>query len=573
MKKRIIMVLMAAALMLIAIGCHVVEEEKEDKKYILTYIAKEGGNIIGETSQIVKEGDNGESVTAEAKTGYEFKGWSDGEESAVRMDQAISGDIKVYACFEQQEYIVEYSAGDGGYLVGDSKQTIASGGETTVVTAKAQFGCEFASWSDGVTTATRQEKDVRENIKVEASFIKSKQIFTYEYNGATEGNEEDEIIVESEKIRGTKFAVPEREGFAFQGWYLDKEFTPIKKAANRMGQALMGKEMLEGSEGKLYAKWIEEETIVYPILMVFVTDVEGEFIGQEGQTIKVDYKMPELQRKICEMIPEMLSEELNEILKGIAVCELDTYFTERTVNQDSFETFSTVDDKKTYSLFPYTMGEVTPLLPYYRSVANTVSQNDYEQELHRGSGEAQAKYATVHLDSMFVGIINKESSMEKLLDKNHMNWPSYMQLYVHELIHSMEQNYPYEELFQLHSVGNYYEREKQYLRCEYMNDGVACGIPRDYWSGNLELVVRYSCVDLERKDWGGGNIIIKGESVSINVTHHLDGIPYGSDLPEIEVIASEGYEFVCWSDGITSPIRQDKNITGYTMLYALFRKI
>ncbi|MBN2450689.1 MAG: InlB B-repeat-containing protein [Lentisphaeria bacterium] len=68
------------------------------------------------------------------------------------------------------QHTLTYSAGDGGSVTGDSLQTVAHGANGTAVTAVPDPGYLFVQWSDGVTTATRQDTNVTASITVEATF-------------------------------------------------------------------------------------------------------------------------------------------------------------------------------------------------------------------------------------------------------------------------------------------------------------------------------------------------------------------------------------------------------------------
>ncbi len=65
----------------------------------LTYGASEGGEILGEVSQTILEGENGTEVVASPFEGYEFTSWSDGFASAARVDENVIEDLSVVATF------------------------------------------------------------------------------------------------------------------------------------------------------------------------------------------------------------------------------------------------------------------------------------------------------------------------------------------------------------------------------------------------------------------------------------------------------------------------------------------
>ena len=141
-------------------------------EYTITYTADENGRIDGETSQTVRQGSDGQSVTAVPDDGYEFAGWSDGVTTATRQDKNIREEFTVYAIFRLKipEYSITYIAGENGRIDGETSQTIRQGSDGQSVTAVPDDGYEFVGWSDGVTTATRQELNVQANITVTANF-------------------------------------------------------------------------------------------------------------------------------------------------------------------------------------------------------------------------------------------------------------------------------------------------------------------------------------------------------------------------------------------------------------------
>lgn len=68
-------------------------------QYTLVYLASDGGRVKGEQIQIVDKGEDAETVTAVAKEGYVFVGWSDGVSTAERTDKNVQDDIEVVANF------------------------------------------------------------------------------------------------------------------------------------------------------------------------------------------------------------------------------------------------------------------------------------------------------------------------------------------------------------------------------------------------------------------------------------------------------------------------------------------
>jgi hypothetical protein len=141
--------------------------------YTITYLAGEGGTIVGSATQILYDGQSGEMVVASPQEGYVFVGWDDGLEDASRADAAEED--KVYtALFKEKEnptYTLRYTAGEGGRIEGVAIQQINRGEGGNAVTAIAEEGYRFVSWSDGNTEPTRADA-LEQDASFEAVFEK-----------------------------------------------------------------------------------------------------------------------------------------------------------------------------------------------------------------------------------------------------------------------------------------------------------------------------------------------------------------------------------------------------------------
>ncbi|MHC4374888.1 MAG: InlB B-repeat-containing protein, partial [Planctomycetota bacterium] len=59
---------------------------------------------------------------------------------------------------------MDYTAGAGGSLTGETSQVVAYGADGTAVTAVADTGYSFVDWSDGSTDNPRTDLAVTANI-------------------------------------------------------------------------------------------------------------------------------------------------------------------------------------------------------------------------------------------------------------------------------------------------------------------------------------------------------------------------------------------------------------------------
>ncbi len=156
--------------------------------YTLTYTAATGGTLTGNVNQTVNQGTDGSIVTAVANVGYHFLEWSDGVTSASRQETNVQSNITLIARFTQDvstTYTLTYTAGTGGTLTGNAIQTVNASTDGTVVTAVAETGYRFLSWSDGSLSATRQDRAIQSDITVRANFAKD-QAHTYQLRYSAE---------------------------------------------------------------------------------------------------------------------------------------------------------------------------------------------------------------------------------------------------------------------------------------------------------------------------------------------------------------------------------------------------
>lgn len=77
----------------------VIEVKPALNTFTLQYTAGANGSIIGDKTQVVASGSDGESVYAAADSGYQFDQWSDASTDNPRTDLDVAADINVTAQF------------------------------------------------------------------------------------------------------------------------------------------------------------------------------------------------------------------------------------------------------------------------------------------------------------------------------------------------------------------------------------------------------------------------------------------------------------------------------------------
>jgi hypothetical protein len=540
----------------------------ETERLHVSYLASHGGSISGRESQTVNEGENAEIVTAVADAGYIFAYWSDGNTNAARQDKDITDTINVTAIFERLVFTVQYSAGTGGNISGQASQTVEYGGNAISVTAVADAGCEFIEWSDGNTNAERQDKDITGTINVTAIFERLTKTFNYIYNNATGNNAQKSITLQRGELRDAVFSIPEKEHFVFNGWYLDANFSIC--IADEAGCLLIGDEIFNDDSSDIYAKWTVVEKIIHKILMVFVTEVNATLTTTDGTSINVNYKMTELEKKVCEAIAIQFAAYINKMLDGLVIFEVDIYFTTVALKNENIYNgdFGPGDNISIayYCISAEDIPEVSGMLDDYRNVITTFCFNDYDGLLHNAAGYGNEKYAMVHFENVVMQTLFNGDPLESLLNLTYKEWDHIMDTYTHEFTHSIEQGLA---VYQFHRALAAYSNQgiwglepiRLYLLHQAIADGEKVGIPYAFWKDEI-FTVTYNAAygGYIESDWFNGWLGYREQRV-----------PKGSRANTVTALTiNNGYRFVGWSDGETSATRTDIDIQSDLNLTAYF---
>lgn len=571
MKKYFALVIVAVLSLTLSVFCAC---KTPAASYKVVYYATNGGNISGKAEQTVAEGKDGEKVNAVPNTGYKFVGWSDGLTSLDRFEENVTNNITVTAKFEKLTFTVKYKAEENGYIIGEATQTVAYGGATSLVTAVPDDGYVFLKWSDGLETANRSEEDVNSNKELTAYFEPLTKTYTYNYKFADNNCEAESVSVTYGKFGDVEFVVPERNHGKFGGWYADKFLT--KQVADEGGRAVDVEGLFNSDSSQLYAKWVSENSRQYKILIVYVTELNAELTTRwEDSKIQVNYSMTDCEKQLCRMLTERISFELNDL--AVADFCVDEYFTTIPLTEENMtEKHIYVGDGLDNGIHAYDIPEVSDLLEQYDSVLVSFSMNDYLIKLRNCTGLATGKYGYIHFDGCLTQHYFNKEPMENLFNPLHIYWDQFVEPYLHELAHTIELR-----MNDFHSKLNFHKVLEEFSEIEYMdrlihvkayflNKAVVNGgIPYEFWEGKVSKVFYETQT--------GGYVAhirhhnhIEGQPVNCCVQYVLNG------EDAIGVIAKtfrDTYEFVGWSDGVTTPERTDINITEDLHVYAIFRPI
>lgn len=217
--------------------------------YSVIYDSNGGTGVAPMDNNSYEEGDivtvlgNTDSLT---RPGYIFDGWntkSDGsgtnytEGDNFTMETA---DALLYAKWNFDHYILNYTAGINGEIIGTHIQTINHGEDGSEVEAVADIGYHFVEWSDGIKSAKRTDTNVTGDISVTAIFDLNQYVLSFNSNGGSEVVSQNIIY----NNNGVKPQDPVKSGYIFAGWYEDTSFVTVFD----FNTAII-------SSKTLYAKW------------------------------------------------------------------------------------------------------------------------------------------------------------------------------------------------------------------------------------------------------------------------------------------------------------------------------
>ncbi len=191
--------------------------------HTVTYVAGANGTLTGSTTQAIADGTDGTAVTAVANSGFHFVDWSDASTANPRTDTNVTADHTFTANFAANPigtHTLTYLANAGGTVTGSTTQIVLNAGNGTAVTAVADSGFHFVSWSDGALTATRTDMNVTADASYTATFAANPVVnFSLTYvagaNGTLTGSTTQVV---ASGANGTAVTAVANSGFHFVDW-------------------------------------------------------------------------------------------------------------------------------------------------------------------------------------------------------------------------------------------------------------------------------------------------------------------------------------------------------------------
>lgn len=177
----------------------------------------EGGYIYGDNQgKYIRN--STVQLYAEPSDGWYFTSWSNGNTDAkISLDLLESTEIT--AIFEKYNYNVEINSNGNGKV--ETEKTAANYGDEVVITAVADMGYSFVSWSDGNSDNPRKIT-ISDNVSLSATF--TKESYTISASAQIGGK----VIINDDESIGNEFtalyedtvklkAIPD-EGYYFWMW-------------------------------------------------------------------------------------------------------------------------------------------------------------------------------------------------------------------------------------------------------------------------------------------------------------------------------------------------------------------
>ena len=222
-------------------------------EYTITYNGVEGANPVSNPATYTIETPDF-TLTNPTKPGYAFKGWQSGDESAVAqtvtIEKGTTGNKTFTATFEQETYTITYVA------CAEGAKTYKLGDAVTLPMPVDREGYTFMGWTlniDGRTmTQDKSEPTLPTHLygdmTVTGVWLANDQTLTFHANGgkfsAKFGGKETYAVTGKTDSALKLPGAPTRGGYAFVGWFTDKDGTTAFDAAK-----------MPASNTTIYAKW------------------------------------------------------------------------------------------------------------------------------------------------------------------------------------------------------------------------------------------------------------------------------------------------------------------------------
>ena len=214
--------------------------------------------------------------------GYKFLGWYSGATKAIPGSYTVKDNITLTAKWQLEGYPVVYELNGGtNHAANPSSYTIESSAIT--LQTPARTGYDFGGWFITETLSGSAVEtiggDTTGGITLYAKWTPVTYKITYELDGGTNAAlNPATYTIETDTIT---LAEPQKEGFAFGGWYTDSSFSGTKQTTIEKGSHV---------DKKYYAKWLKKCTVSY---VTAHSTAPTAIIVDEGEKLTAE-QLPEL---------------------------------------------------------------------------------------------------------------------------------------------------------------------------------------------------------------------------------------------------------------------------------------
>ncbi len=311
----------------------------------------------------------------------------------------------------------------------------------------------------------------------------------------------------------------------------------------------------------MYPKWTADETFDYKVLLVYFEDVTVKYTSEEtGEDLEKRYPLTEEKRQIYRPIAPRIKQKLDGLLDGLVDFQVDEYYVSSPISVKAESTSLS-------PLLGFYIPEVEELMDEYKVV---ISMSDYPE------------YCKKDKDDRVHGLaFGRTGCAEVFIDqaryKGELDYESIADTAIHELCHVIEGEV---SLFPLHANRSsedyfpYLDVPSYIIGAEYYN-GCRVGVPYEYWTGGATYNVTYSPRAVHSYPLSVGKITFKpnGNCFLASPNYSTSAkVMAGAAVVAVASPTVDGYRFVMWSDGVTTPERTDV-ITADFKIEAIFEKI
>ena len=268
----------------------------------------------------VKEGKSITNVITPTKRGYTFECWYlDGEKFDIENEK-ITKNITLVAGWTANEHTLTYV----DYETGNTKEIVFKTDEKVHIRTDIfeKQGYVFAGWAKvpnggvvikgGYSSVLEPEDLTLYAIWEEDIFYRPKYSIEYELNGGTNNTYNPWEYTVGYNVT---LKEPSKEGYLFEGWYLDKEFTKKVETTNAIG---------DSGNVTLYAKWVTTK--------FDFAEVEDGFalVGYDGDSEIINIPNTYLNKSVVE-----ISE--NAFCGNGYVCQIIIPETVKRIDKNAFD--------------------------------------------------------------------------------------------------------------------------------------------------------------------------------------------------------------------------------------------